>query len=357
MISNHINNFGPIYSLRLYLRFYVFYLAIINLNLTDRHLKWLNGLIFFLFLLQIPIQLLKFLRLGISEDTIGSYALHGGGITPTVAIVGLGFSIGYYFFYKHNILYIIISFLFISYGILGAKRVLLYMYPIFFAILYFILYIKQDRSRLNFASMIALLFIIVITLSTGALILKYNPTLNPENRAGGSIDLDYALEYSRQYESNMLTEYSSTGRFKTTKIMFSVLAEEGLNKLMFGFGPGSLTSSIFGNERISSKSLIKIEQCYGKTGMVHIVTEYGILGLFSIIIFIIVWIKRSWLYYSKEVDPYWKAFATGCIIFVSLQFIIFFAYNSTPLLNNTISPIFYYALAIIYIRLRSLQQA
>ncbi len=355
-VNNHTVDFGLIYSLRLYLRFYLLYIAIINFGLSDDQLKKIMDLIFFLLIIQIPVQLIKFSFLGISEDTIGSYALHGGGITPAIAIIGLAFSAGYYRFYtKFKVSLLLLGVFFVTFGVLGDKRIILYLYPLVFLFLYYLLYMKQKNIHGNLSAVIAFIVIMVVTLSTGAAILKFNRTLNPEKKVGGSIDLRYAFEYSKEYEGNMLTKHSATGRYNTLKIVCTELKNGGFGRIMFGFGPGSLTSSIFGNERHSSFSLMKIAGCYGQTGLTHVVSEYGLLNMLLIIYFFIISLHRSWRYYNTETDPYWKGFSVFCLVFVALQFFIFVGYNTTPLLNNTLSPIFYCTLAVLYLRSNELR--
>lgn len=353
VVYNNFFNFQPVYGLRLVLRFYLFYLALINLHLSEMQLKRIMGLLSFLFIIQLPVSVIKFVIQGVNENTIGTYALHGGGITPTIAVVGLVFAAAYYSLYKHSITYIILGVSFIAYGILGAKRIMLFLYPMIFFILYYILYIKQSSVLLKRGSTIAFLITFVLTMSTGAVILKYNPTLNPEKKVGGSVNFEYALDFSKKYEGNMLTRKTATGRYNTTKITFNVLAGEGVGRLIFGFGPGSLTRSILDRDfHYSSPNLKIIDQCYGQTGLTFIATEYGLLGVITIVPLFFICIFRSWRYFNQETDPYWKAFGTGCLVFSILQMFIFFAYNPTPLMNNTITPTFYCAMAILYYRFK-----
>ena len=132
IIINNYYNFKPILSLRVILRFYLFYLALINLGLDESLLKKINKLLFILFIIQLPVVAYKFSIYGINELTIGSYAARGGGLTAIIPIVALGYIAGYYFFYKRKTSYVVLAIGFILFGIAGEKRVLLFVYPIVF---------------------------------------------------------------------------------------------------------------------------------------------------------------------------------------------------------------------------------
>ena len=69
MVINNYFSLEPVYSLRLILRFYVFYLALINLGLDDSNLKKINKLLFLLFIIQIAAVAYKFSYRGISDRT------------------------------------------------------------------------------------------------------------------------------------------------------------------------------------------------------------------------------------------------------------------------------------------------
>jgi hypothetical protein len=94
-----------IIGLRPILRFYFFYLALLNLNISENQYKKINKMIFVLFILQLPASAIRFQQYGISELTIGTYASHGGGLTPVIPIVALGFLSGFYIFWKPKIIY------------------------------------------------------------------------------------------------------------------------------------------------------------------------------------------------------------------------------------------------------------
>ena len=70
------------------MRFYLFYLALINLGLDETMLKRINKFLFILFIIQLPAVAYRFSIYGISELTIGTYATHGGGPTADYSNCG-----------------------------------------------------------------------------------------------------------------------------------------------------------------------------------------------------------------------------------------------------------------------------
>ena len=132
VIVNDYINLRPIFSLRIILRFYLLYLALINLNLSDSELKKINNLIIFLFLIQLPAVAYKFSIYGVSERTIGTYALRGGGLTTMFPIIVISYCMSWYVLYKKSVWYLLISTSFIIWGIVGAKAALFYLYPVTF---------------------------------------------------------------------------------------------------------------------------------------------------------------------------------------------------------------------------------
>ena len=99
IVVNNAFNFRPIFSLRLILRFFIFYLALINLGLNNDQLKKINTLLFILFIIQLPASAIKFYFYGVSEMTMGTHTVHGGGLTTLIPIIALGYLAGYHAFH------------------------------------------------------------------------------------------------------------------------------------------------------------------------------------------------------------------------------------------------------------------
>ena len=356
IVVNNTFNFRPIFSLRLILRFFIFYLALINLGLTDGQLKKINTLLFILFIIQLPASAIKFYFYGFSEKTMGTYTARGGGLTTLIPIIALGYLAGYYVFHKAKKVYLLLGIGFVLYGIVGMKAALLFLYPITFLGLYYLVYIKgmgvnvaRDLSKVA--------FIVLISIAVAVTIICVQPRLNPERTEGGSVDISYALKNAQKYTTGMNSrndEYG-VGRFATTMLVFDQIWNGGIAPLFFGYGPGCLTRSILHGGPIDPR-IVRIGGSYGKTGMIFILTEYGLFGLIPLSLMFCIFTHMCWKWYNYEKEPYWKAFATGSLVFALLNLFIFFAYNTLPIAGDTIPPVYFYAMSVMYLRLKEIKQ-
>ena len=163
-------------------------------------------------------------------------------------------------------------------------------------------------------------------------ILYFNETLNPDRKVGGSVDIGYALDYAKEYTTNVHPYGWTTGRLSTTIRIFESLSEAGLSPLLIGFGPGLTTKSRFDSSkaRVGIDALFdKFGIIYGLTSMNRIALEYGLLGVISYGLMVVLLAHMCWTYYKSEVDPYWKAFAAGSVGFSFSMAFFFFAGPST----------------------------
>lgn len=339
-----------IYSLRLIFRYYVFYLAIINLGFLDRELKKINILLFILFLIQVPAQIVNFLLHGIRENNIGLMHLNAGGITAIIPIAAIGYLWGYIAYYKKSLLLILLVLGFLFFGIAGNKRVFFVFYPLTFLGIYFLVYIID--KRINFIKHIpTILIFLIFGIGLSLASIKFMPSLNPDREVGGPIDLSYTYEYASNYLFGSNLD-QGTGRFGAFINTFNALSKDPGN-LLLGLGPGSYTYSLLDIHLHQKRQLIDFG--YGKTGFLYIAAEYGLLGALCFIMMYFIFIKKSYKLFRIETDPYWKAFSCGSFIFISYIFIIFLMYNSQPISGDVITPVCYYAMAVTRIRSRNIQ--
>ncbi|MCD4669850.1 MAG: hypothetical protein K8S14_05340, partial [Actinomycetia bacterium] len=320
IVVNNVFGFRPVFSLRLILRFFIFYVALINLGLTDGQLKKINTLLFILFIIQLPASAIKFYFYGFSEKTMGTYIVRGGGLTTLIPIIALGYLAGYYVFHKAKKVYLLLGIGFVLYGIVGMKAALLFLYPITFLGLYYLVYIKgmgvnvaRDLSRVA--------FIVLISIAVAATIICVQPRLNPERAKGGSVDISYALKNAQKYTTGMNSRNAESGggRFATTMLVFDQIWKGGLVPLFFGYGPGCLTHSILSDRPNADPRIVRIGGSYGKTGMTFILTEYGLFGLIPLSLMFCIFTHMCWKWYNYEKEHYWKAFATGSLVFALLN--------------------------------------
>jgi hypothetical protein len=330
-------------------------LAIIILDVDDKRLKIINMLTTFFLLSQLPIVAIRFLQYGIDERTQGAYAIHDGSMSAMLPIVVIFYCAAYYFLYRQKLRYIAAAIGFVLFSIAGAKRVMLFLYPLQFLSIYYYIYLKGKRAHLS-RKAFSLALIMSLTIVVSSSILYLNESLNPERRVGGTVDPAYALNYAKNYTTREYDGYSA-GRYSTSIRIFKALINSGPGTLLFGFGPGKITPSFFDSKkeiREINEFQDRLKFIYGNNSITYIALEYGILGLFVYGIIVISFARMCWRYYKYEVDPYWKAFAAGSVGFAFSMF-LFAAYTPTAFLGDTMPALYFYTMAVVYIRLQRIK--
>jgi hypothetical protein len=356
-IINNALSYLAIMSLRLVVRFYFLFLAFLNMRLEEKQLTKFNKFIMYMFIIQLPTQAIKFYFYGFSEDTIGTYGTHGGGLTTVIPLVALGYFFAYYSLYKKKLLYLILCAGFIAYGIIGLKLALLFLYPVSFIILYYLNVVKEKGIRIP-GDIYKVTVIALLTAVVSVVIIKNQVRTNVGRQLGGKVNLSYALKSSLRYSTEMKSGDPdlAKGRIATTKMAVKFLLDDGFLTASFGYGPGIINKLRYSKKNIGYGNRTKAERIagsYGLTGVVHIMTEYGFVGLVIIVYIYLMFVKSSWNLYKIEKSPYWKAFTSGSLFFSFVAFFIFAFYNTTTIIGGTILPVFYYCMSLVYIRKKS----
>jgi hypothetical protein len=358
-ISMTVNESGAIralFSLRLLFRFFFFYLAIIALRLDDDNLKKINMFVTLLLLMQLPVVAIKFLKYGIAERTMGAYG-GGGSLTTMLPISVIFYFAAYYFLYQRKRWYILAGIGFVLFSIVGKKRAVFFLYPFQFMAIYYYIYLKG--TAVQFSKKVGMFFLFsILIVGVSIPFLYFNKTLNPDGQVGGSLDLKYALDFAVDYTTHEDGYGYSSGRVATTKRVFGVLWYSGFDKLAVGFGPGSITTSLFDSseDRKNLNRLLfdKFKIIYGWTSMTKIVFEYGILGVLAYSLIVILLARMCWRYYKYETDPYWRAFAAGSVGFAFSMLFFFLAYHHPAFWGDTLPCLYFYAMAVVYTRLQKI---
>ncbi len=260
VIVNHQFNLKPLFGLRLILRFYIFFLALVNLDLTDVQIKRINKLLIYLFIIQIPVAAIKFITMGQQEATIGTYATHGGVQSTTIPLLAIGYLLAFYIYYRANRSFILLSLGFVFYSFIAGKRALVFMLPVLVGFLVFMFLKDRDvdlerlrKMKIRVPVLTSALIVLVVFFG-----LKYVSTLNKERSHRGSVDIGHALKYAIDYNTSVsgLHPGYSIGRYSTTKQIFKVMKEKGYVRFLYGYGPGAYTRSRFADIKTNS-SLFK----------------------------------------------------------------------------------------------------
>ena len=308
--------------LRLLFRYYLLFLAMANLPLEERQVKYVLNLLAFLALIQIPTAVGKFIVYGQGEFAIGTYATYGGGVSAVLPLITISFLMGYYFFYASSGFYLLAAAAFVGFGLIGGKRSILVFVPVVIIFLgYFI------RTRLKNALKYALVGLLFI-LATGYFSLRLLPTLNPEfkerqveGKTGLSFVKDFIIEYNMASDSGV-----TSGRISTSINVFNFIKEDGLVSLMFGLGPGWFIETRFGDVASSMQSGRDLSANYGVVGFSWLALQIGYLGALAYLYLFYRILKSALLFHRMETDPYWKSFGFGMLGFSFVMLLISLTY-------------------------------
>jgi hypothetical protein len=305
--------------------------------------------VFIIFLLQLPTVALKFFQHGVSELTIGTYGTHGGSLTTAFSLTAAIYLLSYYGLYKPKNIYLLLTAGFLLWSIAGEKRAVFFLLPFVFLGMYYLIYVRGKKINPLKHIFIFAAFGLAIIFS-GMIFLICNPTLNPEGKIGGSFDPVYAFNYAKKYTTDTSRTGYTHGRISTSKRVFQVLKDSGISHSMFGFGPGSYTYTAFDSPKLRFKRSRIFKIRYGITPIALIAIEYGLFGVIVYFLMIIHFTSLCMKYYKLETDPYWKAFAAGSTGYAFLMLFFFFAYHRPIWFGDTSPVLYFYVMAVVYIR-------
>lgn len=283
---------------------------------------------------------------------MGAYSTPDGSLSTTIPITVIFFMASFYRFHKKSIIYLLVGLVYIIISIVGAKRAVLYLFPIQFVFIYYYFYFKGfeiDWTKKISIFVFFLIFILILSSS----VVYLNRSLNPEEEVGGSINYKYALNYTKDYMDGVDGYGYSYGRTTTTIRVFEILSKKGIINIFLGLGPGSRTKSFFDTKKDIKKQIElkdEIMISYGMTAFTRIAFEYGVLGVIAYLYIILNLTMMAIKYSKQEDDPYWKAFAYGSVGFSFSMLFFFFAYNTSSVWGDTYPALYFYVMAVIYTR-------
>jgi len=346
LLINGLNIISWLLFLRLLFRYYLLFLAIINLDLDKDNMKFLNTILIFVFIAQLPMSLIKLFIYGQGEIPVGLSAHAEPSIIPIIAI---GFLLSFYFFYQKKPIYIVGIIAFIGFSIIGEKRAFILFLPV--ALIYFFWVAKgylKISLKLVVLSILAFTFVSYFTI-------RMNPSLNPQDKFWGEFDLQFFAKYILNYTTHISETGLSTGRVSTMINVFNNLSERGFVGLAFGYGPGCILKSMFASvdsrENISSKFGVR----YGINGLNWLGIQTGYVGaaLYAILLLMILKNANAFLYLTK--DPYWKSFGVGMAVFCFIMVLLSMIY-SPFFINDSIAAIFFCLVGFLFNNIKSIKE-
>jgi hypothetical protein len=263
----------------------------------------------------------KVFFVGIGEEAIGTYATHGGGPSLVIPLMAISFLFAFYFYYKPSVWYIVLAVSFVAFGVIGGKRGLFLFIPV--VVLFLGMYMRERFKK-------AALYLVIagiMTILTGYISIRLMPTLNPQHRVGGQMDLDYVKNYLLHYTMARY-EGASGGRVITTIQIYEILRADGLPGLWFGLGPGSFIETRFQELKTTYVETRALPIEYGVPGSSWLALQVGYFGSFIYHLFIIVILIYAARFFKSESDPYWKSYALGIVGFSFVMFLVSMTYWS-----------------------------
>ena len=325
--------------------FYIlFFYSIFNVTLTQIQKDKLLSLLIFLFLIQIPAALIKLFVLGGTlEKIVGTMSVMEGSLATTMPLLPIAYLISHYLNYK-KIKDIVFVLLFISIGLISNKLgILFYVIILFLFLSYFHSSPKLYLPNFKFIKNILINSIYLTIIFSLFVIL--NPRANPEHKVGGSIDLDYLIEFTQDYQTlDLQTGVEGDGRFDAPFVALDRLYNGGLLNVLFGFGPGDIVQSSL--TKYDNPLLEKYNIGYGgRLGLVWFLMQVGVVGTVLFILFHLYLLKRLFVIYRVlYLDSNAKVLTLTAIGFSLLFFLDFLTYSPEMIHSPGVTLTYYFGI-------------
>jgi hypothetical protein len=281
-----------------------------------------KNLIISLINIQILLSVLKIFIIGLRESTIGSIAYMGGGqavMLPVLAFILIWISKRGVFNNKDWVYVFMLMFI----AFASLKRAIWFIMPA--VILLFMYYV---HGKFNIKKVLFILPIVILVFYLGV---RLNPTLNKENKIGGSFDLSYVLEYTQNYNFGITSEtrevQAGTGRGGATFLLWEKLTSGHTltGSDIWGSGLEDVYTTDYEqfdekNLGLNSKGAITgIFQSYLTSGFI------GIILSLLLILSIALLIKEFRIRIALTILMYWDyLFYSGLILRSQILFILLF---------------------------------
>ena len=343
-LLNNVSSLHLVLFLRQFFIYILFLYALMNIEFDEVCRDNLLKLLMILFILQIPASYIKLMVLGGTlEKYVGTMTILEGSLATVMPLLGISYAISLYLS-SHKLRYIFLVLLFISIGLISNKLgILFYIFILFIALT--LLYAKKKTNSFLFnqefirnISKVVLYLLIIF-----ALFVTINPRANPEHKVGGSIDIDYLIKFTQDYNTLKLknSKVEGDGRGDAPFLAFERLERGGLLNILIGYGPGDIVASSF--LPYGDPLLEKYNIGYGgRLGVVWMMMQLGVVGMIIFVIFhlsLFFKVYRKYIEVNQEEEIIKMLGMMGIII---IFFIDFFTYSSELLYSAGVTLAYYY---------------
>ena len=347
IVSFLLTDLTSLYLILFLRKFYIYILflyALLNIEFEEEDKESLFKLLITLFLIQIPAAFIKLIVLGGTlENIVGTMSVAEGSLATIMPLFGISYVISLYL-NDNRIKYILLILLFLSIGLISNKLGILFYIFILFIFLT-ILYAKKRTNSFffNISFFKNMSKVVIYLLIIFVLFVSINPRSNPEHKVGGSIDIDYLIKFTENYNNLKLkgSKVEGDGRGDAPFVAFKRLENGGLINILVGYGPGDIVTSSF--LPYTDPLLEKYNIGYGgRLGVVWIMMQLGLIGMiifviFQISLFLKVYKKYSEMTIEKDVIK-----ILSILGIIMIFFLDFFTYSSELLYSAGITIVYYF---------------
>jgi len=332
-LLNEVSGIQFFFFLRKLILYILFFYSLFILKIPQAHKQRVIKLLTILFIIQIPAAFIKLVVLGGTlEKIVGTMSINEGSLATIMPLFPIAYLINIYL-EDNKIKNLILIGLFFFIGLMSNKLgIIMYIIVLFVLLTYLNSNSKYYLINLKFIKKMAInsFFLILII----GLFMSLNPRANPENKVGGSININYLIEFTENYQT--LDQEDGTdgdGRFDAPFVSFERLSNAGIKNVFFGFGPGDIVKSSF--FKFDNPLLEKYNIGYGgRIGLVWILMQLGVLGVIIFLVFHLYLLNRVYkIYRLKRKSMEIKILTSTVLGFFFIFFVDFFSY-STEMIEN-----------------------
>jgi len=326
-----------------------FYLIVIINEKDPKLINAVTKCIIILILIQIPASLIKYGIMGQSEKgAIGTLSVGLGSFSTVFPVLIIAFLMSFYLF-TDKVKYIILVMFFVLFGIIGGKRAITFIIPLELLLSYF-LFLKYFIKKRDLKKIRNLLYIVVFGAIAFYVMVRTNPSLNKENEIGGSFDIEFLMNYSESYTSSDGKGKKEMRRKDGLIYFLTYNINSKFEHMLFGDGAGILIMSNFDKNSGDMESLYGVRYG-GRMGMIWLILQVGMLGLFIYIGFLLRMIYVMITKLPIKNNYLLMGFAVASF-FMLIDTLI---YSNTFIAFEVVKSIYFYIIALLLLQMKLLK--
>jgi hypothetical protein len=218
--------------------------------------------------------MIKYYLIGQSEKGgIGTMEIGAGSLSTVFPALIIAFLISYYLFTKKRY-YLILIALFLLFGLIGAKRAIVFIVPVELFIGY-LLFIRFTHARLNFFRMFIGFPLLAVVIFYFAV--RVSPSLNREQSNWGTFEIGYVMDYATNYNATSATNSKEISRQDGLVHFTGYILDSPFPQMMLGDGAGNLVESQYKKKGGTMLDIYGVRYG-GRMGFIWILLQVGIMG-------------------------------------------------------------------------------